>query len=178
MLHTIDYYNKFVVIKMVESLLAKDLMQAAKFVFYEFGLSIKLCSDAGTDFVSHQFENFCRCLNMDKAVTLLYHYQSNSEVEACIKFVKCTIKKCKQNNNYVYFALLQIRSALLRAEYPSPAMMLFNRPIRSLLPEIDREPLNINTDDKNYEALKSRQEAYIKNMILTKTVPYFLQDQQ
>ena len=41
--------------------------------------------------------------------------------------------------------------------------MLFSRPIRALLPEIDRGPININKEDDYNKALKSRQEAYTKN---------------
>ena len=65
-----------------------------------------------------------------------------------MKFVKCTIKKCTQNNN-VKFASFQIRSTLVDA---------VNGPIRLLLPQIEREPININKDDEYYEVLKSRQE--------------------
>ena len=37
------------------------------------------------------------------------HHQSNVQLEACIKFGKDTIE-CRQTNNKVHFALLQIRS--------------------------------------------------------------------
>ena len=77
--------------------------------------------------------------------------------------MKGTSKKCRQNNNDVTFALLQIRSTLIGAGIPSPALLLFSRPMRALLPLIEREPININKDDKHYEALKSRQETYFKN---------------
>ena len=30
---------------------------------------------------------------------------------------------------------------------PSPAMLLFNRPIRVLLPQIGNEPINVNDDE-------------------------------
>ena len=41
---------------------------------------------------------------------------------------------------------------------PSPATMLFNRPIRTLLPQMNREPININADDEHCEALKACQD--------------------
>ena len=95
-------------------------------------------------------------------MTALYHLESNGQVVACIKFVKCTIKKCRQTNNNVHFVLLQIRSTLVGAALPSTALMLFSRPIRALLPQIGREPININ-DDEYYETLKARKEVYTKN---------------
>ena len=44
-------------------------------------------------------------------------------------------------------ALLQIRSTPMRAGLPSPATLLFYRTIRGLLPQMNREPTNINNDD-------------------------------
>ena len=45
---------------------------------------------------------------------------------------------------------------------PSPATLLFNKPITALLPQMNREPININADDEHYEALKSCQDKYLK----------------
>ena len=59
-----------------------------------------------------------------------------------------------------------------------PATMLFNRPIRGLLPQVNREPIDINNDDAQYKALKAHQNKYIKAMRLTKTHNLFLQDLQ
>ena len=84
-------------------------------------------------------------------------------MEACIKFVKCTIKKCRQTNNDVHFAFLQKRSTLIGARLPCSAMMLFNRTRRTLLPQIGREPINFSNDGEYYETLKSKKEAYTKN---------------
>ena len=62
-------------------------------------------------------------------------------MEVCTKFLKCTIKKCRQTDSDihfsllpsgVHFSLLQVRSTSVGAGLPSPAMMLFNRPIRAL----------------------------------------------
>ena len=44
----------------------------------------------------------------------------------------------------------------------SLATLLFNRPIRALLCQMNREPININADDKHYEVLKACQDKYIK----------------
>ena len=66
----IDYYSKFPVVIKVES---------ARFVFAGFGLPKILLSDAGTNFVSEQFKDFCRHLNIDQVMT-------------CIKLVECSIK--------------------------------------------------------------------------------------
>ena len=63
------------------------------------------------------------------------------------KFVECTIKKCL-NNNDVNLALLQMRLTTIGARLPSPTTLLFNRPIIALLPQMIREPINFNADDR------------------------------
>ena len=105
--------------------------------------------------------------------TSSYYHKSNGQMDAGIKFVKCTIKKCRQTNNDVHFALLQIRSILVGTGLPSAASLLFNRPIRALLLQIGKEPINVNNDDESYEALKSRQEAYTKNNDTHKDSTFF-----
>ena len=62
------------------------------------------------------------------------------------KYEVCKIhdQEMWHTNNDVNFALLQIKSTLIDTVEPSPATLLFNRPIRVLLPQIGREPININ----------------------------------
>ena len=87
-------------------------------------------------------------------MSLSYHHQGNGQMEACIKCVKCTIKKCRQTTYGV-----EIRSTLVNAGLPSSDMILFNIPIRALLPQVVREPINVNNNNEHYEAFKSRQES-------------------
>ena len=74
----------------------------------------------------------------------------------CIEFMKCTFKKCRQNDNDVSFDLLHILLTQIGAGVSSQAMLLFNMPIRVMLLQIGREPISINKEDEYYEALISR----------------------
>ena len=40
---------------------------------------------------------------------------------------------------------------------PSPAIILFNHPIRGIMPVINRPPVGINNDDEHHKALIGRQ---------------------
>ena len=62
--------------------------------------------------------------------------------------------------------------------FPSPAPMLFNRTISVLLLQIGREPINVNNNDKYFEALKSRYEMYTKNKDAHNDSTLFLQELQ
>ena len=72
-------------------------------------------------------------------------------------------QKYLDTNKDVNLILLQIRSTSIGTGVPSPATLLLNRPIQSQLPQMNREPININNDDAKYEALKAHQDKYVKN---------------
>ena len=97
----------------------------------------------------------------------------NRQVEACIKFLNCTIKTCKWTNTDVHFALFQIRPTLIDTGMSSPATLLFNRSIKLLLPDIARDLINVNNDEEYYKVLKARQNAYIKNNDTHKESTFF-----
>ena len=88
----VDYHRNFPVMKKTDGLSVDDIIKAAKILFKEFKLPKKIVSDASMNFLSDQFKEFCRWLNIDQAITSPYNDQSNGLVKACIMFVKCAIK--------------------------------------------------------------------------------------
>ena len=112
-------------------------------------------SDSGSNFISDKFETFCKRLNIEQVFLSLYHHQSNGQVEACIKLVKHTLKKCFDTKGDVHIALLQIQMTPLGPGFPSPATILFNCPIRGIMPKINNE--------EHYEAILNRQTKDDKN---------------
>ena len=91
-------------------------------------------------------------MNTEQAVSSSYLHQNNEQVEACIKFIKWTIKKCIDAKFDMYIALLQIRSSPLEPGLPSPATLLFNCPIRGVMPILNRLLISpINDDDEHHE---------------------------
>ena len=59
-------------------------------------------------------------------------------------------------------ALLQISSTPISSGLPSPVTLLFNRTIGGLLTQMNKDPMIINNDEHQYEALKAHQDKYIK----------------
>ena len=53
--------------------------------------------------------------------------------------------------------LLQIRTTPLGQGLPSPATLLFNFPVCSIMPVIYRKPISINNDDEHHKNLMHRQ---------------------
>ena len=90
----------------MDGLSADSLIAAVKVIFAEYGIPHRIMSDARSNFISEKFKNFCNCLNIEQAVSSLYHHQGNGQVEACIKFIKCTIKKCTDSSDGIHMAML------------------------------------------------------------------------
>ena len=49
-------------------------------------------SDTGGNFVLDKCKQFCKNLNIEQATSSSNHHQSIGQIEACIKFIKFTIK--------------------------------------------------------------------------------------
>ena len=153
----VDYNSKFPIVKRLEGLSAENLTNAVKIIFTEYGIPHKIMSDAGTYFVSDRFWKFCRAINVEQATLLAYHHQSNGQVEACIKFIKQTFKKCAKSGRDIYMALLQICTTPLGPGLPSLATLLFNRQVQGIMPVLDHKPIRQDYDDDHYGKLMDRQ---------------------
>ena len=64
----VDYHSKFLVIKRMEGLSAVSLIVTVKIIFVEYSIPHRLMSDAGGNFISEKFKNFCNSLNIKQAV--------------------------------------------------------------------------------------------------------------
>ena len=148
----VHYYSKFLLVQRMDGLSADSLIAAVNIIFAEYGIPHRIMSDAGSNFISEKFKNFCNSLTIKQAVSSLYH-QSNRQVEACIKF----IKKCTDSSGDMHMAVLQIRTTTLGQDLPSPAMLLFNHPVRGIMPVMDLPPINIDKDDEHHQTLMHRQ---------------------
>ena len=131
--------------------LSADTIAAVKVIFVEYGIPHRIMSDAGSNFILEKFRKICNSLDIEQAVSSSYHHQSNRQVEACIKFIKCTIKKCSDSGGDIYMAMLQIRTTPLGQGLPSPAMLLFKCLVRNIMPVMDRPPINIDNDDEHHQ---------------------------
>ena len=145
----------------MEDLLADSLILAHKIIISEH--SLQKMSDTGGNFISDKFKTFWRNLWIEQAVSSLYHQQSNWQEEACIKFMMQTIKRYVDTKYDTHIALLQIRSAPLEPGLPRSATLLFNHPIRGIMPILSRLPICPNNNDGHYEVLVKRQPKNFKN---------------
>ena len=69
-------------------------MKFCKVIFAEYGLLRQIISDRGPNSIFNTFQEFCKKLNINHAVSALVNIQSNGQVKACIELIKETMKKC------------------------------------------------------------------------------------
>ena len=114
-------------------------------------------SDTGTNFVSERFRQFCKSINVEQAVSLAYHHKSNGQVEACVKFIKCTFKKCAESGRDKNIALLHICTMPICQGLLSPLTLMFNRQVQGIMPVLDCKPIRQDYDDDHHTKLVDRQ---------------------
>ena len=153
----VDYHSKVPIIKKTEVLSADSLILTHKFMFAEYGLPKKIMLCSGGNFVSDKFRTFCKILNIQQEFSSSYHHDSNRQVEACVKFVKHTLKKCFDSKGDPHTVLLQTHMTPQGPGLPSPAIMLFSHQIRGIMPVINRPLTCRDNDEEHYEALIKRQ---------------------
>ena len=142
----VDYQSKLPIVKRADNISAESLILACKVIFSEYGLPMRIMSDADGNFISDELRQFCKCMYIEQVASLSYHHQSNGQVDACIKFMKHIRKKCIETKYHIYIALLEIRATSLEPGLPSPAKLLFNYPIWGIMPIINRIPI-VTQDD-------------------------------
>ena len=93
----VDYNSKFPIIRRYLELLVEHLINEVTAIFAKYGIPQKIMFDTSMNFVSERFRQFCKSINVEQAVSSAYHHQSNGQVKVCIKFIKCTFKKCTES---------------------------------------------------------------------------------
>ena len=108
----VDYHSKFPIIKRIEGLLADNRINMLKIIFAEYSIPHKIMSDAGTNFISEKFQQFCKRVNIEQAISSLYHHQSNGQVRACIKFIKMHTKMYQSRWGHIYGPTANLHNAV------------------------------------------------------------------
>ena len=65
----VDYNSKFPVIKRLEGLSVKNLINMVKIIFAEYGIPPKIMSDVGTNFIADRFWQFCKSINVEQVIS-------------------------------------------------------------------------------------------------------------
>ena len=104
-------------------------------LFSEHGIPETIRSDNGPQFASHQFTKFTKEWNFDHTTSSPRNPRSNGQAEAAVKITKGLLTHAKFSGQDPYLALLAYKSTPIDAHLHSPAEMLYQRAIRTTVPQ-------------------------------------------
>ena len=128
----VDRFSKFVVVKPSKDLTSRTTINSLLDIFSEHVFPATIRCDQGHIFVSSEFVDFCKKLNISVTLYSGYHHSSNS-AECAVKTVKPLMKQCLAGNTSWQIALLEYLSTPLGPNIPSPSELM-GRQFRGLLP--------------------------------------------
>ena len=94
----IDLHSKYAVAKICKSITSSDVIMFLEDIFFKFGYPLKLISDNGVQFRSHQFENYLKHNGVSHSFSAVYNPQSNGSVERMNKNIKKLIISTNAEN--------------------------------------------------------------------------------
>lgn len=99
----IDSFSKWIDVKLMKGLTAKDLIKKLEEIFDYFGYVKRLVTDNGPPFSSFEFSKFCEKKGILLTHSPPYHPASNGLAERAVQTVKSVLKKlvfdAERNNN-------------------------------------------------------------------------------
>ncbi|UYV84361.1 K02A2.6-like [Cordylochernes scorpioides] len=159
----VDYYTKYPEVFELRSTKAEMVIEKLKEVFARCGVPEIMMTDNGPPFQSTEMMEFAKELNVTHTTSSPRFPQSNGMIERTIQTLKSTIIKCQQSKQDIYQALLLLRNTEHNS-FPSPAIMLYGRKQRLLLPMkttlMNESRICEDFIRKQHEANQSRMKFY------------------
>lgn len=130
----VDYYSKFTDVKCLKNITSESVILYLKHLFSLLGTPQEIVSDNGGQLCSDSFKKFSQEWGFDCTYTSPYFPQANGQVERQIGTMKSILKKCFYEKTDPYLALLELHNTPLDNNLYSPAQLLLNRNLKSILP--------------------------------------------
>lgn len=166
----VDAYSKWPEIFATKTTTAAATIKFIEETFSRFGNPEVIVSDNGTQFVSNQFQNFCKSLGINHIKTAPYHPQSNGQAERFVDTFKRGLEKIKYggyntnlNQNIQTFLSAYRSTPNKTINSMSPSEMLIGRKMRTtmdlLLPSTSGSHSSNTRADKQNEQFNIRHGA-------------------
>ncbi|KAJ0005960.1 hypothetical protein NQD34_015854 [Periophthalmus magnuspinnatus] len=99
-----------------------------------FGRPDEILTDNGTQYTGEAFKKFTEEWGIEHITSSPHYPKSNGFIERHVRHIKSIVKKTLKIGGNLQKALLQIRATPIDSKLPSPAELIFGRPITTLLP--------------------------------------------
>ena len=150
-----DYFSKWIETKNVQSnAVTDDVINHLLELFCRFGYPEEIFSDGDPLYTSSKFDKFCKKYEIDHTFSSARYPQSNGQIERSVQHVKNILAKSIDSGSNFDEALLMYRNTPLSPNIGSPAMLFFNRSLRTTIPNMK---LANDSDFSNRRLLESRQ---------------------
>ena len=132
------YYSNYIeVCHFYHQTMSPNVISHVKAIFAHFGIPRVVISDNGPQFSSTDFKNFAKSWDLEHKTSSPEYPKANGMGESAVKAAKRIFKKAYKMNDDPYLALLALRSAPSTNDILSPAQKLFQRVLRTPLPNFD-----------------------------------------
>ena len=127
----VDYSSKYPITRRLNNTRRETVTAGMSEIFSLFGPPIELVSDDGPQYTGAPFKQMIDKWAITHTTSSPRYPRSNGLAERTVRTVKALLKKCKQSNQDVHIAMLHLSATPVDSKLPSPAQMLFGRPIRT-----------------------------------------------
>ena len=131
---TVDRYSKFQIVEELPSASSKAVTEKIKLYCSFFGRPDEIMTDNGTQYTGQAFQKFIQNWEIHHVTSSPHYPQSNGFIERHVRTIKTVVQKCLDEGEDIQMALMNIRATPVDTELPSPAEMMFGKPITTLLP--------------------------------------------
>ena len=149
-------FSGFIVVRRVKDHTARETISGFASIFAEHGIPRTIHCDRGANFMSSQFDSFCKDLNINLTYSSAEHHSSNY-AERAVQTVKNLMRKSE--GDHWEIALLEYLMTPIRHQGDrSPLILMQSRTVRGILP-VRKEESNPQ-DLQNFENRRQEQKQY------------------
>ena len=130
----VDYTSKYPVVKALGNTRSETIASAMSEIFSLFGPPTEVMSDNGPQYTGAPFQQLLSKWSVKHTTSSPHYPRSNGLAERMVRTVKALMKKCKSDRQDVLVAMQHLRATPVDAKLPSPAEMIFGRPVRTTIP--------------------------------------------
>lgn len=154
----VDAYSRWPEVFVVNNTTSATVIKYLRIVFANHGLCEILVSDNGTAFVSEEMKRYLRANKIRQITTAPYHPATNGLAERMVQTVKDKIRKMDDMSWDIKIPnmLLSLRTTPCAGTNRSPAEVLMNRKLRTLLDVI--HPDNIEREKTEQQIMRNNQQ--------------------
>lgn len=132
---TVDRYSKYPLVdEMPTPVSSHAVTQKMQSYMSLFGRPDEILTDNGPQYTGQAFKVFVGKWGIKHTTSSPHYPKSNGFIERHVRHIKDIVTKTQQNKDDLHIALLQVRATPIDSKLPSPAELLFGRPVTTLLP--------------------------------------------